>query len=236
MRGSENPSSKRPDAGQVNRWGSVAAADGAAEASGPGTVAAAPPAGAAAVGGDVVTDDVEGAAEVELAGAPPATGGRVEVAAGASARWAAPLASERTTDGTVSPAGSSAPAGRTGSSGVTLTGEACAAGAREAAPGWPDAGEAAPGTPARLADAAGADAEGAGRAGGVEAGRGAFAEAVPAEPDPDGGTDDRFSTGAGRGAVQPASSAASANAASWAMPGSGFERNCPAVRVFKSVV
>ena len=116
---------------------------------------------------------------------------------------------------------------------MTLTGEACAAGAREAAPGWPDGGEAVPCAPARLADAAGVDAAGAGRAGVVAAGRGALAVV---EPDPDCGADDRFSTGAGRGAVQPASSAASANAASRAMAGSGLERTRPAVRVFKSVV
>jgi hypothetical protein len=82
LRGSENPSSKRPDAGQVNRWGSVAAAVGAAEASGPVAVAAAAPAGAEAVGGDVVED----AEEADVAGVPPATGGRVVAVAGASAR------------------------------------------------------------------------------------------------------------------------------------------------------
>ena len=78
LRGSENPSSKRPEAGQVNRWGSVAAADGAAEASGPVAVAA--------VGGDVVTDDVEDAEEADVAGVPPATDGRVVAVTGASAR------------------------------------------------------------------------------------------------------------------------------------------------------
>ncbi len=70
----------------MNRWGSVAAADGAAEASGPVAVAAAAPAGAVAVGGDVVTDDVEDAEEADVAGAPPATDGRVVAVAGASAR------------------------------------------------------------------------------------------------------------------------------------------------------
>ena len=61
----------------MNRWGSVAAADGAAEASGPVAVA---------VGGDIVTDDVEDAEEADVAGAPPATDGRVVAVAGASAR------------------------------------------------------------------------------------------------------------------------------------------------------
>jgi len=90
-----------------------------------------------------------------------------------------------------------------------------------------------PGAPARLADAPGVDAAGAGRAGVVVAGRGALAVV---EPGPGCGADDRFSTGAGRGAVQPASSTASANAASWPMAGSGLERTRQAVRVFKSVV
>lgn len=134
----------------------------------------------------------------------------------------------------MSPAGSAVPAGRTGSSGVTLTGEACAAGARDVVDPdepWPEEGEAAPGAPARLAGAPAAEEAGAGRGGVVAAGRGALAAAVP---DPDGGADERFSTGAGRGAAQPASSAASANATSGA--GSGLARARPVVRAFKSVV
>jgi len=131
----------------------------------------------------------------------------------------------------VSPAGSAVPAGRTGSSGVTLTGEACAAGARAVDPDglWPDEVGAAVGAPARLAGAP--EAEGAGRGGVAAAGRGALALAVP---DPEGGADERFSTGAGRGAAQPASSATSANATSGA--GSGLARARPAGRAFKSVV
>ena len=235
LRGSENPSSTRPDAGQVNRWGSADAADGAAEAIGAGGAAAAgAPCGAAGAEGadcDGVADGEEDAEEAAADGAPPATDGRPVVLAGASARCAVPLASERTSDGTVSPAGSAVPAGRTGSSGVTLTGEACAAGVREVDPDdpWPEEGEAAPDELARLAGAP--EAEGAGRGGVVAAGRGALAVAVP---DAGGGVDERFSTGAGRGAAQPASSATSANATSGA--GSGLARARPAVRAFKSVV
>lgn len=43
-------------------------------------------AAAEAAGGDVVTEDVEAAEEAGVAGAPPATDGRVVAVAGASAR------------------------------------------------------------------------------------------------------------------------------------------------------
>ena len=128
LRGSENPSSTRPVAGQAKRAASVAAVGGAAEASGPG----------GAVGAGVVSDGPEGgpeggALEDTAAGPEPEAGvvadvepaaGRAEVAPVGSARVADPLASDRRRGGAESFCRSLPPPARIGSLGAVATGDA----------------------------------------------------------------------------------------------------------------
>ena len=201
LRGSENPSSTRPVAGQAKRAASVAAVGGAAEASGPG----------GAAGAGVVSDGPEGGAlEDTAAGPEPDAGvvadvepaaGRAEVAPVGSARVAEPLASDRRRGGAESFCRSLPPPARIGSLGAVATGDACAAGGRDAVAagadcaggvGRPAADEGVPAGAGRVAAGAGA-----GRAGVVV----------------DGGVAvERFSTGAGRGAAHPANPTTDASA------------------------